>query len=333
MEKLLFADNQINDKLISSVHFKEEQSLWDYYNLCGLSPALTFESSKCFDYKKITYSLEDMFLCTTKSLSGWGFEKTVSTDVYFISFTYCGASAWEMNKIGHVCASQQLSIIDSSRLVQGQFAAGTKTDTVMINASSMHRELAALQGFHANDRIEFLPLLPKASKTWSLLHAIIQTVKLALDNEGAVASPITISYLKQALLLAVLETAPHTCNSVIRDLPTAKLPRYVSRAIDYIHAHASEPITLVEISENACTSVRNLQLGFNKYKRTTPMGYLRMVRLSKARIDLLSEEIIESWQNIGMRWGFYDAGLFVKYYQKVYQETPFQTCFTSKGKI
>ncbi|MFY0750558.1 helix-turn-helix transcriptional regulator [Pseudomonas sp. NFX5] len=317
--------------LISSVHIKDEKSLQDYYNNCGLAPALTFESARKFDYKKTTYSLGDVQLCTTSSISGWGFEKQVATDVYFISFTYAGLSAWEMNKLGRVKALQQMCIIDSSRLVQGQFNPGTSTDTIVIDAKLIHKEFSALRGYPVLKRIDFEPVLPKNSQAWNYINCIAGAIKSGFNFIGGDCSPLSGSYLKQALLTSVLETVPSNQGSIIECNTKNNLPRHISRAIDYMYAHAAEPILLADISINAHSSIRNLQIGFKKYKETTPMRYLRMIRLARVRSDLISHDVLLPWQTVAAQWGFSDMQLFTRYYQQVYHETPFKTVYRCKG--
>lgn len=315
---------------ISSVHFKSADSLKEYYANCGLSPAINVESAKSFDYRKTTYSLNGMYLCSTKSLSGWGFEKQAVTDVYFISFTYAGVSAWEMGKVGRVSVSQQMCIIDSANLVQGNYAPGTFTDTIMIEADLLHREFSSLIGYPALERLNFVPVLPKSSKTWPLFRSIVDTIKLYFDAGRDVQSPIAASYLKQALLLTLLESAPHNQSSRLTMKTGEACPKFVNRAIDYMHYNADRPILLSDIAESCCTSARNLQIAFKKYKNTTPMRYLRMIRLARAHSDIVLLSRSETWQAVATKWGFNDALLFAKYYQQTYQELPSQTLLRAR---
>lgn len=318
---------------LSKVHFEDEEELWSYYDKCGLSPALNFSGGGRLDYRKITYSLGDMFVCSTSSRSGWGFEKQQSTDVYFVSFTHQGQSTWEMNKQGRVHASGQLCIIDSSRLVEGQFSPGTYTDTVMIEADLVSRQLEGARGFGEFDRVEFKPLLPSTASPWNGLNAIINCIRSSVNSEGGVDSPLAVSYLKQALIATIIDTIPHNFTSKIEAQEKSFVPRHVSKAIDYIHAHAREDVMIADLAKYASTSVRNIQLGFRAYKNTTPMQYLRRVRLECARNELMDENIRLSWQGIALNWGFSDAGLFSKYYKGHYGESPFQTQSKIKGPL
>ncbi|MBD8480365.1 helix-turn-helix domain-containing protein [Pseudomonas coleopterorum] len=315
----------MNNSNISSVHFTSAEHLTSYYQSCGLSPAIKLESAKIFDYKKTTYSLDGMYLCSTKSQSGWGFEKQAITDVYFISYTYKGLSAWEMGKTGRVSASQQMCIIDSANLVQGNYAPGTFTDTIMIDAPVLHREFSALIGYPYQERLAFAPILPSTSKTWPLFKSIVEAIKTYFDSGDDLQSPIAASYLKQALMLTLLESAPHNHSYTLANSKCRIYPKYVSRAIDFMHYNADKPILISDIAEYSHTSSRNLQIGFKKYKDTTPMRFLRMIRLSKVRDEIISGCGVETWQAIALKWGFNDLMLFKKYYQQAYHELPDQT--------
>ncbi|MDC6378934.1 helix-turn-helix domain-containing protein [Pseudomonas graminis] len=315
---------------ISTVHFKSAEFLKEYYNKCGLTPEIKVESSKSFDYKKTTYSMDGMYLCSTMSQSGWGFAKQTVTDVYFISFTHSGVSDWEMGGLGRVSVSQQMCIIDSANLVQGHYTPGTLTDTIMIEAPLLHREFSALIGYPSLDRLIFSPVLPKSAKTWPLFRSIVDAIRLYFDSGQDLQSPIAASYLKQALLLTLLESAPHNRSSSLLTKSCHAHPKFIGRAVDYMHHNCDKPILISDIADYAHTSSRNLQIGFKKYKDTTPMRYLRMLRLGRAHHEIITSSRSEKWQAIAARWGFNDTLLFSKYYLQAYQELPGQTFTKSK---
>ncbi|MBD8201175.1 helix-turn-helix transcriptional regulator [Pseudomonas alliivorans] len=316
---------------VSNVSFDNEELLWDYYNNCGLSPALKFSGAYSLDYRKTTYDIDGMYICSTSSSSGWGFEKQQSTDVYFLSFTHLGQSTWEMNKQGIVTASRELCIIDSSRLVQGQFSSNTKTETIMIDANQLRRELEAIQGFSCVQRLEFLPMLPGDRNVWHNLDSIIKCIKNNISTRPECCSPISIGYMKQAILSLIIESIPHNYSHYGKRSDVS-LPKHICKAIDYMHAYAGDNISIGDVSSYACTSIRNLQLGFKNAKGVSPMQYLRELRLQGAYEDMVNEEETTSWQDIALRWGFSDTSLFARYYKNKHGITPFQARYKAVGK-
>jgi AraC-like DNA-binding protein len=277
--------------------------------------------------------MDGMYLCSTKSQSGWGFAKQAVTDVYFISFTHAGVSDWEMGGLGRVSVSQQMCIIDSANLIQGHYTPGTFTDTIMIEAPLLHREFSALVGYPCFDRLNFVPVLPKSSKTWPLFRSIVDAIRLYFDSGQDLQSPIAASYLKQALLLTLLESAPHNQSSSLSTKTRHAHPKFINRAVDYMQHNADKPILISDVADYAHTSSRNLQIGFKRYKDTTPMRYLRMIRLGRAHKDILAASRSETWQSIAAKWGFNDTLLFAKYYLQAYQELPQQTMLKSTEGI
>ncbi|MEU4129428.1 helix-turn-helix transcriptional regulator [Streptomyces wuyuanensis] len=101
----------------------------------------------------------------------------------------------------------------------------------------------------------------------------------------------------------------------------------VDRAAQYIHDHADRPITLTELAAAAGVSARTLHDGFRHFHDTTPMGYLRRVRLERAHGELQSAEpgAGASVGTIAARWGWGDQGTFSAAYGRAYGLPPTRT--------
>ena len=65
--------------------------------------------------------------------------------------------------------------------------------------------------------------------------------------------------------------------------------KVASQAIDYLHAHAHTAVTMQQLTQTLGTPGRTLHQGFVETFGTTPMAYLRTLRLSNARHDLLTQ--------------------------------------------
>lgn len=98
------------------------------------------------------------------------------------------------------------------------------------------------------------------------------------------------------------------------------------RAIALIESDPAAPITVTEIAAASFASVRAVQLAFRRYLDTTPMAYLRRVRLAGAHEDLLAgdpEEVTVT--QIASRWGVIDRSRFAAAYRTAYGCTPAET--------
>lgn len=97
-------------------------------------------------------------------------------------------------------------------------------------------------------------------------------------------------------------------------------------AVEYIHAHAAEPVSIVDLSEAAGLSVRSVQESFRRVFDVSPLTYLRQVRLDRVHEELLEEgPQAGAVGDIARRWGFAHLGRFSASYAERFGEYPKQT--------
>jgi AraC-like DNA-binding protein len=98
------------------------------------------------------------------------------------------------------------------------------------------------------------------------------------------------------------------------------------RALDYVHAHARDPIGTPEIAAAAGLSPRGLQQSLRRHLDQTPGDLLRSIRLDGAREDLRRAERDEtSVADIARGWGFGHLGRFSAAYRTRFGELPSDT--------
>jgi len=110
--------------------------------------------------------------------------------------------------------------------------------------------------------------------------------------------------------------------------PAVLLPRRarLRAAVEFVHAHVHEPITVSDIAEAAGLSVRAVQETFQRNLGRTPMAYLLEVRLEQVRVELLrADPATTTVQQVARRWGFSHLGRFSGTYAKAYGEYPKHT--------
>jgi AraC-like DNA-binding protein len=152
-----------------------------------------------------------------------------------------------------------------------------------------------------------------------------------LPNSEAMASPLICGQTQRLLAAAVLTTFPNTALDTLTDSTTVPVgvvePAALRRAVAFIDAHASEDIGIAEIAQAARVGPRGLQQAFRRYRDTTPMEYLRRVRLDHAHRELLAGDPTrgDTVSAIAARWGFPHAGRFSMAYHDTYGCLPSQT--------
>ncbi|MCU1653871.1 MAG: hypothetical protein JWQ60_5020, partial [Pseudonocardia sp.] len=82
-------------------------------------------------------------------------------------------------------------------------------------------------------------------------------------------------------------------------------------------------ITLLDIAASAGVGVRALRHAFAHHHDTTPMGYLRRVRLERAHRELQAANPGgDTVAQVARRWGFANPSRFAAFYRRTYGANP-----------
>lgn len=162
----------------------------------------------------------------------------------------------------------------------------------------------------------------------SLQRVITHVVDDVLASPSVSDNPVVVSTAAQYLAACVLNTFPN--NALIN--PTAGDRRdgrqaTVRRAVAYIEAHANSGLSVADVAGAAGVTIRAVQLAFRRHLDTTPMQYLRCVRLARAHLDLVHADPSrgDTVTAIAIRWGFLHQGRFTAAYRAAYGRPPSAT--------
>jgi AraC-like DNA-binding protein len=103
------------------------------------------------------------------------------------------------------------------------------------------------------------------------------------------------------------------------------LPADLVRALDWLRGHLSEPIRLEHLAQVAGVRPRTLQAQFKVFLDTTPLGWVRRLRLARARHELLHAGPHSSVTDIALSTGFSQLGRFAAEYRQAFGEPPSST--------
>lgn len=173
-------------------------------------------------------------------------------------------------------------------------------------------------------RYRTTPVPPAAARHWQ------RTVDYLTGNVFADGAPVTPLVLGAAgrLLAATFLTVfdPEAVDDQPSDRADAT-PQAVRRAIAYIEANPDLDLGVADIARASHVSVRSLQLAFRRHLDTTPMRYLRRVRLDLARKNLQQASRADgaTVTDVAARWGYADLSRFAVDYRAAYGEHPHVT--------
>ncbi|MDI7776667.1 AraC family transcriptional regulator [Asticcacaulis sp. EMRT-3] len=131
--------------------------------------------------------------------------------------------------------------------------------------------------------------------------------------------------LVEAFTHLVLECSLHRYSERMVQSGGGAVPGYIRRARDFMRQHYHEPLTIADIADEVQVSLRTLEIGFRTFLDTTPLIYLRTLRLRRARELLISPDNHRPISAIARDLGFYHIGRFAQYYARLFGESPSET--------
>lgn len=158
---------------------------------------------------------------------------------------------------------------------------------------------------------------PAAAEALRSLH--LRALTEIAARESPLRDETALLQLRDALLIEWIEALPESVDRA--DLPSAAVrKRLVDRACELMLSSADEPLSMLQVCRHVGISRRKLSYCFQDVLGTSPLKYLRAVRLNGVRRELRGQAC--SVQDAAARWGFWHLGQFSRDYKQQFGELP-----------
>ncbi len=214
-------------------------------------------------------------------------------------------------------------IVDTRRLDSLTISQDRRHIGVAFDKRRLLRTMGALTELPVRGPIEFLPHVDLSCARGQQLNELVGFLWQSLQiGEKHRTSPYFLSELMSVLSVLLLETTQHNYSHLLSTTQSPALPRQVKKAIEFMHANVAGKVSIGTIAEASGTSIRSLQYAFQQFKDTTPLSYLKGLRLEGARRDLKDITNSASVSDIARKWGFVHMGRFASAYFQAFGEIP-----------
>ncbi|MGI5238388.1 AraC family transcriptional regulator [Dactylosporangium sp. CA-139066] len=142
------------------------------------------------------------------------------------------------------------------------------------------------------------------------------------------APPLLAAQLEQLAASALLRVFPNTTMTAARTPDGGRVaPAALQRAVAFMDANPDRPLTVAEIAAAAGVGARGLQSAFRRHLGTSPLGYLRGMRLERVHRELQAADPHTgvTVRSVARRWGFANPSRFAAEYRSVYGTPPSRT--------
>jgi AraC-like DNA-binding protein len=204
---------------------------------------------------------------------------------------------------------------------------GGRTVFVKIDRCSVDDALADSLGRELASQIDFHSAMSTTSgpgRSWVELLLLFNRELFQADS--LVHQPLAAQPLIDSLVRGLLVAADHPDREAVIHGSGRLASNVVGAAVDIIEAEADLPLTVSSLALRTNVSARTLYEGFRRHLGTTPMAYLRGVRLRRVHETLLeSDPSVTTVASVAHRWGFSHHGRFAAAYATRYGEKPANT--------
>jgi AraC-like DNA-binding protein len=187
-------------------------------------------------------------------------------------------------------------------------------------------EIAGTNG-HGDEAVRLTALEPVSAEASDHLVRLVGYVRDVSESALSERTPLLAGEIRRHVAATVLATFPSTADSEpARTDRRDSTPENLRKAIAFIEDNAVRDISLADIAAAVYVTPRTLQYMFRKHRDSTPLEYLRRVRLHYAHLELVSADPLRATvSEIARKWGFGHVGRFAAFHRQEYGRSPHHT--------
>jgi len=221
---------------------------------------------------------------------------------------------------------QVASLLSPQLPVEMRWQGGAPQLAIRIDSDDMAHHCRQHLAQHPEHLPAFDPRLDLGSTGGAYFLQLLGVLLGAMaDEQHPIHQPLVLRQFESALLNALLYGVQHDVQQQLHERNTKSVsPYFVKRTEEYIRNHLHEPLSIECLAEQAGVSVRTLYAGFRNFRNTSPMAYLRDLRLERVHQELAQEQQ-SSVTEVAFKWGFAHLGRFAQEYKRRYGELPSAT--------
>jgi AraC-like DNA-binding protein len=193
-----------------------------------------------------------------------------------------------------------------------------------IPRADLESHLADMLGRPVTGVVDFDFELDLTTHAGSALLRSVRFLAAELDAPEALAEmPLARGQLEAYVLSALLHAGRHRFSDALAGSEDTRRLGRLAPVVEFIEEHADGELTPEILARVGCVSVRALHAAFQDRLGTSPMAYVRAVRLARVRDELLrSDPGAVRVTDVAMRFGFVHLSRFAQQYRDQFGELP-----------
>lgn len=198
---------------------------------------------------------------------------------------------------------------------------------VMLDKTETERRLATMLGRELDRPLLFDARFDLQGPAGALWKHVLRLVDHEMRRDaGLLAFPLTRRTVEGLVIESLLTGHSHTYSDDLHRRHADRGPGdRISAAVELIEEHPERAWTTTELAAAVGVGARSLQEGFRRRFDTSPMAYVRGVRLDRVKDELSTGDPATAVSDVARRWGFAHLGRFAADYRRRHGALPSQT--------
>ena len=234
-----------------------------------------------------------------------------------------GTCEYRVDKSVHRATAGDIFVSNPMEAIRKRFSTPYAQVLLHVDADHLERVLADECGHPPDAPLCFDPR-PVSGTSTKLLVNLVKLLVADLAEGGASQERHVARHCERALLMAMLCSVPNNHSALLGSENVAVAPYYLRRAEAFIRENFREPMNIANIAAAAGVSGRALYYGFKRWRNTSPMAFLKAMRLDHARQELQKTSCL-GVTGVAMDVGYNSMGHFSADYRTRFGERPSDT--------
>jgi AraC-like DNA-binding protein len=267
-------------------------------------------------------------LVRVDSESGYDIEMARDPDLILIQVLMRGSAQFQQGSATAKAAPSQMVLLETVERSHKRWCGPTQLLFIRLSRSRLEQIVTSETGISIGDPLSFGVLrvidLEQVSTLWNFIVTVCRDLSEAHPCfDGHVGR-----LAERTLSLLLLNAVPNNYQwAFAAGSHGSAAPYYVRRVENYIREHARSQIGADDLVSVGGVSARSIYQGFRRFRSTTPMGYLKAVRLDLARDALVKgrRKGSNSVTEAALSAGYTNLSQFSRDYKDRFREAPSQT--------
>jgi len=269
--------------------------------------------------------LQNVSLCYTAYGNELMVEPESMDEFYLIQMSTGGVVEIESGSKQAKVFGMQGSILSPENRTKFRWSEDAGVITIKIDRQALEEQMRRLIQTELTKGIDFklgMQLTAPEYRNWYI--EVLRLMQYFQYTKNAELVSLE-GWFEQKLMELLLVSQPSNYSHQLTQDQFHAPSQSVGLAIDYMHQHIVEKITLGKLSNITGVSGRTLHNGFKRFRNVSPLEYLTDIRLQKARSALLKACTDATVTSIAQASGFSHLGRFSQRYFQEFGEHPSDT--------